>query len=446
MNCKSLTETFSPRTRRILLVQPWIADFAAYNFWIRPLGLYTLAEWLWERGAEITLVDCLSPARAPARFRRRPVPTPSVLGGFPRRFARYGISPDEFKRRIDKARPVDAVLITSGMSYWYIGVQWTIEAIKSTIRDRPIILGGIYPTLWPEHARRFSGADHVLPGTIQDIQEELADTLKLPASPRWPRRPWYELGLHDGADYSAIRTATGCPFNCTYCASRRLSGGFFSRSPSELIEEIDFLYRRGVRQIAFYDDALLAGFRDRLQPVLEYVVRRKMQIRFHTPNGLHARLLDREAANWMAKAGFATVRLSLETTNEKRQKETGNKVSTEEVADAVENLLMAGIPREAIGIYLLIGLPGQDLEEIRAGVEFVHSLGIRPYLAEFSPIPGTVEWERLLAQGIVSPEMDPLLTNNTVFFRKFVPLPRKEMEELLRIARWIPGSGREYGA
>jgi hypothetical protein len=59
---------------RFLLVHPWIADMAAFNFRIRPLGLYALAEWLWERGADTVLINCLSPAAAPGKFARVPVP------------------------------------------------------------------------------------------------------------------------------------------------------------------------------------------------------------------------------------------------------------------------------------------------------------------------------------------------------------------------------------
>jgi hypothetical protein len=30
-------------TPHILLINPWIEDFAAYDFWARPLGLLTIA-------------------------------------------------------------------------------------------------------------------------------------------------------------------------------------------------------------------------------------------------------------------------------------------------------------------------------------------------------------------------------------------------------------------
>jgi len=46
-------------TPHILLVNPWIHDFAAYDFWAKPLGLLTLASILRRHGFNITYLDCL---------------------------------------------------------------------------------------------------------------------------------------------------------------------------------------------------------------------------------------------------------------------------------------------------------------------------------------------------------------------------------------------------
>jgi hypothetical protein len=43
----------------ILLINPWITDFAAYNFWIKPLGLLYIASLLRKSGFRVTLIDCL---------------------------------------------------------------------------------------------------------------------------------------------------------------------------------------------------------------------------------------------------------------------------------------------------------------------------------------------------------------------------------------------------
>lgn len=45
-------------TLKILLVNPWIYDFAAFNLWSRPLGLLHVAEYLSSFDTKLTLIDC----------------------------------------------------------------------------------------------------------------------------------------------------------------------------------------------------------------------------------------------------------------------------------------------------------------------------------------------------------------------------------------------------
>ena len=56
-------------------------------------------------------------------------------------------------------------------------------------------------------------------------------------------------------------------------------------------------------------------------------------------------------------------------------------------------------------------MPGQDIENIRESIKYVHNLGSRISLSEYSPIPYTKDWQSL------SPELkkDPLTQNNTYF-------------------------------
>ena len=419
---------------RFLLVNPWIADFAAYNFWVRPLGLYALAEWLYSLGADIHLLDCLSPFPAPGRFKRVQVSLP-IQEKMPikRSFARYGIDLNEFRRRLRCAMPFDAVFITSVMSYWYPGISWAVEEIRRVVDNVPIILGGIYATLWREHAMEHMDVDLVCSGPLQENTEKIAAFLGLGSQLRqW--KPWYQLPLWDGVAYGAIRTAVGCPFRCSYCASRIVSGAFKQRNIEQVLKEIVFLYNKGVRQIAFYDDALLVDFDLRLGPILERLESNRIHLEFHTPNGLHARFLNKDVALRLVRSNFKTIRLSLETVNSARQKSTGGKVTSQDLERAIDCLLSAGMHRDCIGVYLLVGLPGQDLDEVEESILYVQSLGVRPYLAEFSPIPGTLDWQILEREGFVSKNMDPMLTNNTVFYRLYKDYDMERFRRLKRLA------------
>jgi radical SAM superfamily enzyme YgiQ (UPF0313 family) len=177
-----------------------------------------------------------------------------------------------------------------------------------------------------------------------------------------------------------------------------------------VVEEISACVRRGISDFAFYDDALLLHPEQHIMPILEGVLAQGWRIRFHTPNGLHASQITAGLATLMHQAGFAQVRLSLETTNEARQRATGGKVTTDAFAQAVAHLRSAGFRQPNLAAYILAGLPGQPTAEVEATIRFVQRLGVEAKLALFAPVPGTPEGDRVL-----SPHADPLWHNNTVY-------------------------------
>lgn len=420
---------------KVLLVNPWIVDVAAYNFWVRPLGLYRLAEWLCERGVEVALVDCLSPAPAPGKFPAAKLSAVELPQGAPKGLKRYGIGVEEFRRRVAAAGDFDFALISTLLSWWYPGCSDAAQELRAIAPGAKILAGGVYPTLWPGHAANHSGADENFSGPLEKIGRALADTMGLPLKPITPHKHWWELGLHDGQPFQAVRCARGCPERCTYCASKLLSDGFEPRTREEITEELCALWALGISEVAFYDDALLVGANERLFPALEEAKTRGAALRFQTPNGLHARLLDEETARRMVELGFVTFRLSLETVNAERAKTTGGKVGAEDLARAVRGLLAAGAQPASIGVYLLMGLPGQEVAEVEDSIRFVKNLGVRPYLAEFSPIPGTAEWENAKAQGLVSDGTDPLWTNNSLYLTSVAGWEEGEVRRLKNLCR-----------
>ncbi len=92
-----------------------------------------------------------------------------------------------------------------------------------------------------------------------------------------------------------------------------------------------------------------------------------------------------------------------------------NKVTPGDLERAVINLEKAGYHRKSLEAYVLMGLPNQPLEEVCRSIRFVRSLGIKSRLASFSPIPGTVEFNRAVENGLFPADADPLLTNKTIY-------------------------------
>ena len=430
MTCKTYT-----MGKDLLLINPWIYDFAAYDLWAKPLGLLSLAALLEENGWTIHYIDCLDvhhpalktlrlkgPKRRPdhqGHFYREEVEKPAPLGSIPRRFYRFGLSPGTFREVLQSLPSPQTVLVTSGMTYWYRGVHEVIGIIKEVFPSVPVILGGIYATLCSEHAKVNSRADFIIQGwgEIQILQllEKLTGISPsfIPDLNYLDSLPPPAFGLYPHLDYCCVLTSRGCPFQCTYCASPLINPRFIKRDPPHVVNEIAAWADRGVEDFAFYDDALLVDHEHTIA-LLQGIEERRSKVRFHAPNGLHARGITGEVANLMRQVGFDTVRLGLETCSHERQKATGGKVSNEDFQSAVQNLRRAGYGSQEIGVYILAGLPGQEREEVEETIRFVKECGARPYLAEYSPIPGTHLWEAAVKVSPFDLQGEPLFHNNTI--------------------------------
>jgi len=420
---------------RILLINPWIYDFAATNLWSSPLGILKVAECLSLYDVEFTFIDCTDSVRikryGKGKYRREIVEKPACVKAVPRRFSRYGIGVDDFREALKKALPFDVVLITSIMSWWYPGIQKVIECTRAVSVNTPIILGGIYATLWHRHAAGTSGADFIFRGQVsKDIAFAFNTFGFRLKKKRETEVPFYRLGLCETYPFAPLLTSTGCPHNCDYCGSGLLNKGFIQRKPESVLEDISELHSLGARDFAFYDDALFVDAGSHIKIILNGIISCKMDIRFHCPNGLHARLIDAELARLLKESGFRTLRLSFETINTERQRETGGKVSTAELVRSINALKKYGFTKDDIGVYLMYGLPGQELHEIREGVEFLKSLDVKINLTEFAPVPGTKCWEELISMGTITEDIDPLLTNNSVFARLFSGYDLERLDQL----------------
>lgn len=435
----------------ILLVNPWIHDFAAHDHWAKPMGLLYIASYLRRSGYDIDLLDCLSSSyglrtqfQAPplgrkgdgrGSYPREEISRPVELKGIPRKFSRYGFPPGIVEDRLKKLERPDLVLVTSFMTYWYPGVAETIGYIRARWKNVPVVLGGIYATLCPDHAKRNSGADVVIAGDgIAALPSILADIFG--GNPLLPiggdnldDLPYPAFDLVPFLDQIPILTSRGCPFRCTYCASCRIEPHFRRRDPLAVAAEIAYWHERyGISDFSFYDDALLVNPEEMILPLIREILRRGIRLRFHCPNGLHLREVNDELSRLLFQAGFRTLRFGFETVDAVRQRETGGKTRSSHLAKAMRCLRKAGYRDGEVGIYLLCGLPGQGVAEIAEGIDFVHACGARPILAEYSPIPGTALWEQAVLASPYPIAEEPLFHNNTL-------LPCAEKELTLSVFR-----------
>jgi len=424
-------------SKKVLIINPWIHDFAAYDFWIKPLGLLYLGGLLLQNGHEVHFIDCLDPfhpampqknQKMPKRhvygkgkFFRKVIATPDALKMHPRNYCRYGILPEMFREDLKKHNDADIVLITSMMTYWYPGVFEVIKIIKDVLPLIPIVLGGKYATLCYNHAVKFSGADYIISGAGEKQVLQLFNKIfgekptYMPDENDLDSYPYPAFDLISNIEQLPLITSRGCPYHCSYCASHIFSDKFRQRNPIKVADEIEYWQKKtGVKNFSFYDDALLVNPQKMIIPLLKELKQRNLSCLFHCPNGLHLREINEELGKLLYSSGFKTIRFGFETSDLSRQLKTGGKVKNEELYKAVNCLKNAGYKTDEIGIYLLCGMPGQKANEVKESIEFVQQCGAKPVLAEFSPIPGTKIWLEAVDSSPFDIQGEPLYHNNSL--------------------------------
>jgi len=429
---------------RVLLINPPIYDFAAYDLFNKPLGLLYLGSFLKKAGYQVRLIDALDrhsayldgrcdvpkvKANGTGKYYSQVVEKPECVQHVERFYRRYGLGREmlaEALERENREHRCIAVGLTSMMTYWYPGVADTSKLVREIMPDVPIALGGVYATLMPEHARRVCQYDALFVGAGQWKMLQWLDGLaRIKRDYKkshlefgaWPC-PAYEL--YGQLDYLTLMTSLGCPFRCEYCASGLLQGRLMQLGPEQFVTQLLKLlplldYQDQVANIALMDDALLARAQSHIIPILQRIAELDLPLRFHCPNGLHVRFITPEVAKLMRQNNFEMIRLSYESASavSMAQQVSDGKVSDRYFRRAIKNLEKAGFSREQLEAYILTGLPGQEMTEIEQSAQTVHELGVQVRLCQFSPIRGTGLFETACREYGLDPH-EPLLHNNSI--------------------------------
>jgi radical SAM superfamily enzyme YgiQ (UPF0313 family) len=395
----------------ILAINPWIYDFAAYDFWLKPYGFLVLLSYLKKNGLDIDYIDCLNKRITCDNFGRgkyysQIIPKPEVLRKIPRYFKRYGITLEELDQHLQNKHP-ELLLTTSSMTYWYPAIKDLIKILKMRFVNIPVGLGGTYATLCSPHAKETTLADYIF---SNENLNYFFEWINVPFNFKqfYTTLPEYEY-FYSHLDYIVLRTSWGCPFTCKFCAIKKLFPGSLRIPPHQILDFLSRYATRGIKNFILYDDALLYPQQE-AKELFKKIAALDLKISFHTPNAIHLKFLDQEMAFLLKKIGFVNPHFGLETLNPRLQKFWGDKANTEDFIEGITYLKKAGFRKGEFSIYLLLGHPDQKLGALKKDIEFIHSQGARVSLAEFSPVPGT-EIFNTYTQRLT----DPLLHNNSIF-------------------------------
>jgi len=387
--------------RKALLINPPVYDTQYWAYWSQPHGLLKIAKWLrkYHDYTHLRLLDCLATDQSRhVKFRHR-ADRIIYRGNIKRQIYEFGWPRGKLQRELERHargelfRP-DEVWITSLMTYWWESTRDVVRLVQEVFnRPRPrIYIGGIYPTLCPDHANiNLSNTEEIVV-----VQGEICDD----AANSWTDLSLYEDEIYETRPrYALITGSRGCPFNCAYCAQRALNSGRRCaqyRDPEDIAAELKQKQEdSGIREVAFYEDNMLFGRRDFLAR-LDAIERLGLKFGIYAPEGIEPRLVDKEILTRMRRVGFKKIHLALETTDDNISHGWGRiQASIDKFDQAVEIAETCGftVGSQDLNAFVLFGLPGEDLQAVvNTALYASHRVGsVVPML--FTPVPGSVLFE-----------------------------------------------------
>jgi radical SAM superfamily enzyme YgiQ (UPF0313 family) len=418
-------------SKKALLINPPVYDTQYWERWSLPHGLLKVATYLKKCGYETRLIDCLLPdekgnLRKKVRemvdigtAKRSAIKTDKErLEGNQRLVYSFGKDVEELEKDFRQGllfdngyiETPDEVWITSIMTYWWESTRDVIALVKKYFPRVKVRVGGIYPTLAPEHAKEKLGLENplIISGDELNlsnqyqmrrdliVRKEIPDANDLPLD-----FDLYSMYQERRPKYTILTTSRGCPRDCEYCAAYILSGKKVrSRTVDSVIEEIKIKYHNyKIREFCFYEDNLLMSkrnFKDLLTRIKDD--RELRGIELHSPEGLEIRLVDQELANLMYQAGFRRVYLPLETIDYNTLHRFSRDFYTyKQFEDAVRIFQKAGFTKpQQINVFVLFGLPGEDLQNVYDTALYAANLtgSVIPML--FAPVPSTPLFDKLV--------------------------------------------------
>ncbi len=201
---------------------------------------------------------------------------------------------------------------------------------------------------------------------------------------------------------TTLITSRGCPQACIFCTIQSVWGDqkWRSRTAMNVVDEIEQVVDEyGIREFYILDDSAGASKR-RLKQVCEEIIRRNIDIRWTTPNGIAHWTLDADTLDLMKESGCYRVTFGIESANLETRKYLGKPFPLEQAVDVIQHANKIGMWTICTNI---LGFPFETKESIMDTIEFNCTSGTD--MAVFyllCPHPGTAVYEDFKKAGLLN--------------------------------------------
>ena len=241
----------------------------------------------------------------------------------------------------------DRVYVTSLFTYAWRPVRDAIQYYRALFPGARFLLGGIYASLIPEHAKLL-GADEVHVGLKTEMEELV---------PSWDLIPEW--------DGSILFASRGCIRKCGFCSVPKLEG-----PPADLRQTIRSLIYPGHSRVILWDNNILGN--ENWEVIFDELARVDLEVDFN--QGLDARRVTPEVARRLSKLRVHSIRMAYDYPG------LGPYVER-----AIKLLAAEGISRRKIVVYTLYNYV-DDPENFKDRITELSNWGVTSYPMRFEPL------------------------------------------------------------
>jgi radical SAM superfamily enzyme YgiQ (UPF0313 family) len=272
---------------------------------------------------------------------------------------------------------------------------------------KPVVAGGpLFTTGYEE----FPEVDHLVLGEVEDYFHEVLEDMKEGKLKKMYQNSGFPtLTKTVAPDWSLIKSSyynsmciqfsRGCPFNCEFCDIVQLNGRIPRlKSVSQIIEELESLYKSGWRAGVFFVDDNFIGNKAKLKKehlpaIIEWQKKNKYPFSFNTQVSINL-ADDKELIKLMSQAGFTAVFVGIETPDTDSLNECG-KVQNKgrDLIESVRTIQNGGL--EVQGGFI-VGFDSDNVSIFQRQIDFIQKSGIvTAMVGILTALPKTRLYQRL---------------------------------------------------
>jgi len=391
-----------------------------------PLGLMYMANLLEKSNFKVKILDC------PLYYKKkRKIGNDKI---------RIGLFPDEIKKIILEFQP-DIVGVPCSYSAFEQDSFETISIVKAAEKELGkkilIVVGGSHVSSNPKYVLRNKEIDIAVIGEGEETMLEIAENNRKGKSilnikgaavnsnriiinerrepivninsltPAWHLINMNSYFAHPDNSRATLRrnsvditTSRGCPGNCVFCSIHAVWGRKWrGRQAKNVVDEIELLVKKyGARQFRIQDDNLTLD-KKRIIEICDEIIRRKLDIKWDTPNGIAVWTLDEEVLRKMKQAGCYRVTFGVESGSKNTQKYIRKLIDSKKIYNLIDTCHKL---RMWVCATFILGFPYERKEDLIDTEKFIRNSRINfPFVYIAQPNPGTDMYDDFVKEKLL---------------------------------------------